>query len=45
LLCLQSFPGDFNLGSNASYQIGMSVPPLMIYKISTQIYKQWFQDK
>jgi len=42
---LGSFPLDYkfknkNLGI---YQIGMSVPPLMMHKISKQIYLQWFK--
>jgi DNA (cytosine-5)-methyltransferase 1 len=37
-----SFPSDYNfLDLNAKYLIGMSVPPVSIAQISTQIYKQW----
>jgi DNA (cytosine-5)-methyltransferase 1 len=39
-----SFPLDFKFKSNREgfYSLGMSVPPLMIYKISREIAKQWF---
>ena len=37
-----SFPLDYKFLKNKhQYLIGMSVPPLMIQKISEQIYKQW----
>ena len=37
-----SFPLDYNyLNVNPQYLIGMSVPPLMISQISSQIYDQW----
>jgi len=41
-----SFPLDYKFKSekSAKYQIGMSVPPLMMHKISEQIYKQWFTN-
>lgn len=39
-----SFPSDYQGKSEASlrYQVGMSVPPIMMHKISDQIFKQWF---
>jgi DNA (cytosine-5)-methyltransferase 1 len=39
-----SYPMDYVGKSDSSvrYMIGMSVPPLMIYKIAEQIKKQWF---
>lgn len=42
---LSSFPLDykFKSDSEAKYQVGMSVPPLMMHKISQQIHKQWFK--
>lgn len=42
LLC-QSFPLDYNFGEfkDPYYIIGMSVPPLMIAKIATEIFNQW----
>jgi len=42
---LGSFPLDYKFKSDrlAGYQIGMSVPPLMMHKISEQIYLQWFK--
>lgn len=37
-----SFPYDYNfLKLKTSYLIGMSVPPLMVAKISNEIHKQW----
>lgn len=39
-----SFPLDFKFKNDREgfYSLGMSVPPLMIYKISREIAKQWF---
>jgi DNA (cytosine-5)-methyltransferase 1 len=41
-----SYPMDYQFISKSDfsnkYLIGMSVPPLMMHKISQQIYKQWF---
>lgn len=37
-----SYPQDYNfLKTQYGYLIGMSVPPVMIAQISTEIYKQW----
>lgn len=44
-LCLAgSYPLDYRTpnGIKLGYMVGMSVPPLMIYKISREIYKQLF---
>ena len=44
LLQLGSFPLDYNfLKTIPVYSIGMSVPPLAAYRISTQIYKEWLK--
>jgi len=42
---LGSYPLDYKFKKEnlAPYQIGMSVPPLMMHKISEQIYDQWFR--
>lgn len=42
---LGSYPIDYKFKNRDQgiYQIGMSVPPLMMHKISEQIYKQWFE--
>lgn len=42
---LSSFPIDYKFKSDdlAKYQVGMSVPPLMMHKISREIYKQWLK--
>lgn len=44
---LSSFPIDYTYKTDdlAKYQVGMSVPPLMMHKISEQIYKQWFKSE
>ena len=37
-----SFPKDYDFNANrVQYIIGMSVPPLMISNIVTEIYEQW----
>jgi DNA (cytosine-5)-methyltransferase 1 len=37
-----SYPMDYNFNSNdPKYLIGMSVPPIMIAQIATEIYTQW----
>ena len=39
-----SYPKDYDFGKNKpEYLIGMSVPPLMIYKIAKEIYNQWIE--
>ena len=42
-LCkIGSYPQDYNFGKlKEGYLIGMSVPPLMVAKISTEIHNQW----
>jgi len=38
-----TFPMDYNFKDvNAKYLIGMSVPPVMMAQIATEIYTQWF---
>ena len=40
---LSSFPLDYQFKyKRVGYNVGMAVPPIMIHKISRQIYKQWF---
>ena len=42
LKCIQSFPQDYNFcGNNVQYVCGMSVPPIMMERIASEIYKQW----
>ena len=39
---IQTFPLDYNFSTKQyGYLIGMSVPPVMIAQIATEIYKQW----
>lgn len=39
-----SWPQDYEFMENKSnYVIGMSVPPIMIAQIATQVYEQWLQ--
>jgi len=43
-LCVySSFPLDYKASGSAGYQMGMSVPPLMMHKLSREIYRQWFK--
>ena len=44
-LCqIGSYPLDYNFNKNEPhYLIGMSVPPVMIAQIATQIYEQWLK--
>lgn len=42
LCCAGTFPQDYNfLDIKPKYIIGMSVPPVMIAQIATEIYNQW----
>lgn len=39
---VSSFPLDYDFGSQKPHYIcGMSVPPIMIAQIATQVYEQW----
>lgn len=39
-----TFPIDYDFKSNKTkYLVGMSVPPIMIYKIAKEIYEQWIK--
>ena len=43
---LQSFPLDYNFcGQDPCYVCGMSVPPVMMANIATEIYEQWFKEE
>jgi len=44
-LCrIGTYPSDYSfLDVKPHYLIGMSVPPLMTYRIASEIYKQWLQ--
>ena len=43
---MQTFPQDYDYGNQtAQYICGMSVPPVMMAQISSQIYEQWFKGK
>lgn len=40
--CISTFPQDYNfLEQQPWYVCGMSVPPLMMYGVASEIYKQW----
>lgn len=40
--CISSFPQDYNFaGQSPHYICGMSVPPIMMAQIASQIYEQW----
>jgi DNA (cytosine-5)-methyltransferase 1 len=36
-----SYPTDYKFNSDNVYMIGMSVPPVMVAQIATEIYSQW----
>ena len=39
-----TYPMDYDLnGNDAKYLIGMSVPPVMVAQIATEIYEQWIK--
>lgn len=41
----QTFPQDYNfMGQSVKYVCGMSVPPVMMAKISEQVYLQWLRE-
>lgn len=43
--CISSFPQDYNFaGQSPHYVCGMSVPPLMIAQVATQIWEQWLSN-
>lgn len=43
---IQTFPADYDfMDADVQYVCGMSVPPVMMHRISEQIHLQWFQDK
>ena len=40
-----SYPKDYDFkGNKPQYLIGMSVPPVMIARISTEVYNQWLYE-
>ena len=42
IISCQTFPQDYNfMDQNVQYVCGMSVPPVMMAKISEQVYRQW----
>lgn len=45
IIRISTFPRDYNfLDTDVKYVCGMSVPPVMMKKISEQIYLQWFKS-
>jgi DNA (cytosine-5)-methyltransferase 1 len=41
----QTFPEDYDfMGQSVQYVCGMSVPPVMMAKISEQVYRQWLKS-
>ncbi|QWU17377.1 DNA (cytosine-5)-methyltransferase 1 [Paenibacillus sophorae] len=43
---IQTFPVDYDfMDADVQYVCGMSVPPLMMYRIAEQIHLQWFGGK
>ena len=45
MMLASSFPTDYNFGSlDPRYVMGMSVPPVMMAQIATEIKRQWLAD-
>lgn len=43
VILMSSFPEDYDFqGSSYLYVLGMSVPPVMMARLSFEIYRQWF---
>lgn len=43
---IQTFPQDYNFGTqSAKYVCGMSVPPVMMAQIASQIWSQWLEPE
>ena len=50
MIAIATFPEDFNFGAKnihtkTAFLTGMSVPPIMMERIATQIYRQWFEPQ
>ena len=42
---VQTFPQDYDFGQESpQYVCGMSVPPVMMANIATEVYEQWLKD-
>ena len=42
---IQTFPQDYDFGQESpQYVCGMSVPPVMMANIATEVYRQWLKD-
>lgn len=45
IISIQTFPQDYIFEpESAKYICGMSVPPVMMAQVATEIYNQWFKD-
>lgn len=45
IVSCQTFPQDYDfMGQSVQYVCGMSVPPVMMAKISEQVYLQWLKE-
>lgn len=45
IILAQSFPQDYDFcGEDVQYVCGMSVPPVMMERISAEIYRQWLAE-
>lgn len=43
---ISSFPGDYDFnGEDPCYVCGMSVPPVMMANIASEVYKQWLKEE
>lgn len=46
VITIQTFPQDYDFcGQDVEYVCGMSVPPVMMVNIATEIYEQWLKEK
>ena len=44
IISCQTFPQDYDfMDQSVQYICGMSVPPVMMAKISEQVYRQWLK--
>ena len=45
IIQISSFPKDYDFCNKLEFITGMSVPPLMMHKISKEIHNQWFKQR
>jgi DNA (cytosine-5)-methyltransferase 1 len=46
IISVQTFPQDYDFcGQTAQYICGMSVPPVMMAQVASEVYRQWFDKE